>query len=293
MTPLVVLAHAGRPQASPWAWHLHPDVLVVMATLTAAYVVAFRVLGPKLVGKEQPVVERRQLVLVTAGVALLWVMSDWPVHDLAEGHSYTVHMVQHAVYTLVVPPMLILGTPSWLWRWLFRPVMPAVRLATRPVVAIVVFSGISVATHLPALATAAVRSGPAHFAQHVALVLAAFLVWWPMTSPVPELPRLSVPIHQMTYLFFMSLAPSIAGSFIVWAREPPYRVYEQFRRVFGHGTLEDQHLGGAVMSGVEATVVFGLMLVIALRVNLREMRETEENRPPPVESRPSATVDSA
>ena len=293
MIPGVLLAHAGRPGASPWDFHLHPDVLAVMGTVVAAYVVAFRVLGPRLAGRGQQVVERRHLILVTVGLALLWVASDWPVHDLAEGPSYTVHMVQHSVYTLVVPPLLILGTPAWLWRWLFRPILPVVRLATRPAVAVVVFSTVSVAMHLPTFVTAAVRSGPAHLGQHLALVLAAFLVWWPMASPVPELPRIGPPIHQMVYLFLLSLAPSIAGSFIVWAQEPPYRVYEEFPRVFGHTTLEDQQLGGVIMSALEATVVFGLMLVIALRVFVREMREAG-GRPSPGDPRhPSASVDSA
>lgn len=274
MSPELVLAHAGRPGASPWDWHLHPDVLLVMGALVAAYVGAFRVLGPRL-AMDSPAVSRRQLVLVATGVGMLWLVSDWPVHDLAEGPSYTVHMVQHAVYTLVVPPMLILGTPTWLWRWLLRPVMPVIRLATRPVVAILVFSTVSVAAHLPAFVTAAVQSGPAHFGQHLALVVAAFLVWWPLASPVSEVPRLADPRHQMVYLFFLSLAPSVAGSFIIWAQEPPYQVYEQFPRVFGHETLEDQRLGGVVMGVVEATVVFGLMAVIALRLFLREVRQAQ------------------
>lgn len=293
MIPTATLAHAARPDASPWVWHLHPDVIIVMLSLAAGFVAAFRLLGPRLAGNDMPVAKRRQVILIVVGVALLWVASDWPVHDLAEGPSYTVHMVQHAVYTLIVPPLLILGTPAWLWRWLFQPVMPAVRLVTRPVVAILIFSAVSLSTHLPVFVTAALRSGPAHFGQHLALVLAAFVVWWPMASPVPELPRLSVPIHQMTYLFFMSLVPSIAGSFIVWAQQPPYKAYEQFHRVFGLGTLEDQQLGGVVMSAVEGTVVFGLMLVIALRVNAREMRDAEARRLRPADLHPSVGVDPA
>lgn len=278
MTTAAVFAHAARPDASPWAWHLHPDVVLVMAAVVAAYLVGFRVLGPRLVGPGKAIVVRRQVVLLSAGVALLWVASDWPVHDLAEGPSYTVHMVQHGVYTLVVPPLLIVGTPAWLWRWLFRPIMPAVRLLTRPAVAIVVFSAVSVATHLPTFVTAALRSGPAHFGQHLALVAAAFAVWWPMASPVPELPRLRSPVHQLLYLFFLGLAPAVAGSFIVWAREPPYPVYEEFPRVFGLSTLEDQQLGGVVMGVLEGAVVFGLILVIVLRSVVEEVREANGDR---------------
>ena len=47
---------------------------------------------------------------------LLWVAADWPVHDIGEQYLYFVHMIQHLLLTLVVPPVMLLATPEWLAR---------------------------------------------------------------------------------------------------------------------------------------------------------------------------------
>lgn len=96
--------------------HLHPDVLVFVAVLALAYWLALHRVSPRHRPAGEPACTRRQARLLVAGVVTLWVFSDWPVHDLAEGYLYSVHMIQHSIYTLVLPPLFILVTPPWLWR---------------------------------------------------------------------------------------------------------------------------------------------------------------------------------
>ena len=55
------------------------------------------------------------------GVAVLWLGADWPIHDLAERYLYSMHMVQHMLFSLVAAPILIAGMPPWLLRYLLRP----------------------------------------------------------------------------------------------------------------------------------------------------------------------------
>lgn len=164
-----ILAH-GDPTSSPLTPHLHPDVVAFVAVVAAACWLALTRLRRRRLPAGEPAYTRRQARLLVAGVATLWVFSDRPVHDLAEGYPYSVHMLHHSVYTLVLPPLFILGTPPWLWRWLLAPVMDLFRLLVRPRVAVTGFSAVAVATHLPAFVTAAVQSGPAHLGQHTALV---------------------------------------------------------------------------------------------------------------------------
>src|SRR5437660_1708687 len=57
-----------------------------------------------------------QVAAVTAVVGVLWVASDWPVTDLAEGFLCSAHMVRPVLLTLVDAPLLLLGTPTWLAR---------------------------------------------------------------------------------------------------------------------------------------------------------------------------------
>lgn len=267
----MMLAH-GDPTISPLTPHLHPDVIAVVGLVALAYWLALTRLGPRLLPAGEPPCTTRQATLLVAGLITLFVFSEWPVHDLAEGYLYSVHMLQHSVYTLVLPPLFILGTPPWLWYWLLRPVMAIFRRLVRPWAAIGLFSAVTVATHLPAFVTAAVRSGPAHFGQHLALVLAAVVVWWPLLGPLPEAPRLSVPVHQMVYVFFQSLVPSVVGSSLIWAQAVPYRVYEEFPRLWGIDALADQRWAGTIMEAVEGALLVGFMLVVFLPLVRRELR---------------------
>ena len=52
----------------------------------------------------------------------------------------------------------------------------------------------------------------------------AVLMWWPITSRMPELPRISYPA-QMAYLFLLSLAQIIVFANITFSSEPLYKFY--------------------------------------------------------------------
>ena len=268
---MVILAH-GDPTTSPLTPHLHLDVVAFVAVLALAYWLALTRLGRRLTPDGEPPYTRRQVRLLVGAVGTLWMFSDWPVHDLAEGYLYSVHMVQHSVYALVLPPLFVLGTPVWLWRWLLRPVRPVFAALVRPWVAVALFSAVAVATHLPAFVTAAVRSGPAHFGQHAALIVAAVIVWWPLLGPLPELPRLTAPVHQMVYVFCQSLVPSVVGSSLIWSQGVPYRVYEEFPRLWGVDALADQRWAGTIMEVFEGGLLLGFMLVVFLPLVRRELR---------------------
>ena len=263
-----MLAH-GDPTDWPLDPHLHPDVLLVVAVVALAYRLAPKWGRPP---AGQAPYTPRQARLLAAGVATLLVFSEWPVHDLAEGYLYSVHMVQHAAYTLLLPPLFILGTPAWLWRRLLRPVMGLFRALTRPWAAVVLFSAVTVMTHLPVFVTAAVRSGPAHLSQHAVLVLAAVLVWWPLLSPLPEAPRLSAPVHRMAYIFAQSLVPSVVGSALIWSTDVPYRIYQEFPAIWGIDDLADQQWAGVIMEVVEGLLLVGLLVVVFLPIVRRELR---------------------
>ena len=79
----------------PLAFQWHPEVWLLVGFLTAAYVYMVRVIGPKAVAPGQPVVTRANIVTFVAAMVLLWVSSDWPLHDISEEYLYSAHMVQH------------------------------------------------------------------------------------------------------------------------------------------------------------------------------------------------------
>jgi len=87
------------------AFNLHVDVWLILGSVVAAYLIWARRHERDTGEVTTPHVRR----LFLAGMAVLFVGSMWPLHDLAERVWYTAHMVQHLLYTLVAAPMLIAG----------------------------------------------------------------------------------------------------------------------------------------------------------------------------------------
>jgi len=173
--------------ASPWAWHPHPDVWLLIVLLAAGYVAALTLLGPRRAPRGGPPASVRQQVLYFGGVVALWIGADWPIHDLSEGYLFSVHMVQHMIFTFVAPPLLLLGLPAWLLRAMLRPrwIAATLRVVTRPLIAFLLFNGVIAITHWPLLVNLSLRSEPAHFAIHSVLVVSATVMWWPVVNPLP------------------------------------------------------------------------------------------------------------
>jgi putative membrane protein len=253
------------------AWHAHPDVWLLLGGIWVAYLLAVRKhpMTPR-----EAADRRRRTTLFSIGMAVLLAGADWPVHDLAEGYLYSVHMVQHLLFTLVAPPLLIAGIPAWMWRMLVRPrpVFVAFRFLTRPVVALIVFNGLLLFTHWPELVRLSVSSELAHFALHAILFGAAMVVWWPVMSPLVELPSLSPP-GQMMYLFVQSLAPTIPASFLTFGHTLLYPVYGTFPKIWGISALNDQLIAGLTMKIVGGLILWGFITAIFFRWHARESRD--------------------
>jgi putative membrane protein len=207
-------------------------------------------------------------------MALLSMASVWPIHDLAERYLYSAHMVQHMIYTFGAAPLLVAGSPVWaVRRVLATPVLGRVfRFAVRPLVALVSFNAILLFTHWPSVVNASVGSELTHFSLHVLIVASAYVVWWPIVSPLPELPPLNPP-GQMMYLFFQSLAPTIPASFLTFGSHPLYAVYETFPRIWGISALSDQMAAGLIMKLAGGLILWTVIASVFFRWAKRE--ETE------------------
>src|SRR4029453_16693252 len=253
------------------AWPIPPSVWLVLGGVWVAYLVAIR--RHRVVAGE-PHDRRRGTTLFPIGMACLGLGGDWPVHAPAEGYLYSVHMAQHLLFTLVAPPLLIAGMPAWMWRDILRPrwLVVAFRFSTGPGVALIVFNGLLLFTHWPEVVDASVRSELTHFTLHVLLVGSAVLMWWPVMSPLVELPALPPPA-QMMYLFAQSLAPTIPASFLTFGHTLLYPVYGTFPRIWGISALNDQLIAGLLMKLVGGVILWGCVATIFFRWHAREERD--------------------
>ena len=239
-------------------FHVHWDVFGLALALVVGYVYGLRVLAPDHAPKGEPAVTRRQKWLFGAGVATLLLASSWPVHDIGENSLYSVHMVEHLLLSFAVPPLLMYGTPWWLTRMLVLPILPLMRVLTRPLVALFLFNAVLGILHIPGVVEAMVTSRGLHFVAHAALFATSILMWWPVIGPIPDLPRLP-PFLRMGYLFLQSLVPTIPASFLTLGETPLYKVYETFPRLWGLDPLTDQIVAGLIMKLIGGLVLWGFI----------------------------------
>jgi putative membrane protein len=251
-------------------FHVHLDVLVNLGALAGVYLVA-AARHERTTGERLP---RGRRYRYLGGVAVLLLGASWPIHDLAERYLYSAHMVQHLLFSLVAAPLVVAGLPAWMLRRAFRPrgVRAVVAFLTRPVVALVLFNGVLLFTHWPAVVDFAVGSEWAHFGLHVLLVGTAFAMWWPVFSPLPEMPPLPAP-GQCLYLFLQSLAPTIPASFLTFGTSVLYPVYATFPRIWGIGPLTDQLIAGLIMKIVGGAILWTMIAVIFFRWHAQEERD--------------------
>jgi putative membrane protein len=257
-----------------WRWQPHPEVWLLLAGLLALGLYATRVVGPKIESKGLPGVQRSHKRWFAVGMVLLWIASDWPMHDISEEYLYSVHMTQHLLLTLVIPPIFLMATPTWFARLILGEgqVKTWVYRLARPVPAAVIFNGLQIFTHWSGVVNTTVESGPLHYGLHTAVVASALLLWMPVCGPIPEL-RISLP-NQMVYLFLTSIIPTIPAAWLTFADGAVYEAYDTPARLFGISVTSDQQAAGLIMKLAGGVYLWVLITMLFFRfVNRHEQAE--------------------
>ena len=245
-------------------WHLHPDAILMTLLLLGLYALGARA-GSRSTPSHRPT--NAQTTLFISGVFALYLGAGSPIHDISERYLLSVHMLQHMLFTLVALPLILLGTPDWMLRPLIRPraVRAAAYALMRPFPAFLAFNLVVLFTHLPPVVDLSLRVHSFHFAVHAALTATALLMWMPIFSPLPELPRLG-PFAQLIYLFVQQLLPAVIASFFAFADKVVYEFYASApERLWGISVTDDQQIAGVVMKLAGGTLLWGVMAVIFFR----------------------------
>jgi putative membrane protein len=201
-----------------------------------------------------------RLTAFLGGMFSLWIAIGSPLSAFDEA-SLTVHMVQHILLMLVIPPLALLSAPALPFlhglpqvlvrstvgpflRW--PPVQFFGQVLTRPVVCWVLASVALIAWHVPAAFELALRSEFWHDVEHACFLWTSILFWWPVIQPFPSeprWPRWSIPV----YLFLGTFPGGALGAFLTFCDRVLYRSYNTAPSVIGISPLEDQIFAGSLM----------------------------------------------
>lgn len=230
----------------PYAWSWNPEALLVIPTITVAYVLALRRFGAP----------RWRIACFAAAIVLLLAVTITPLEMIALNYLLSIHLLQNVVLAEWAPALLVLGIPSALGARVPRvPAVPALLLW-------VVNYGL---WHLPWLYDTALRHPHTLLHLEHALYLATgVLLWWPIVHG--RLP----PGFKAGYLFAAFALASPIGLLLALIPEPVYEFYvDAPRELWGLSPLVDQQIAGVTMSLEQAFVFFAAFALFFARF-LRE-----------------------
>ncbi len=263
-------------------WPFQPEVILPLLLLEGAYLYAVSELRPRI--SDAGRVRRRQVALFSSGVLVLYLATGSIVDHLADNFLLSAHVVELVMITLVAAPLLISGTPGWLVAYALRSARVArvARLVTHPLVGLAAYNGVLLITHLPFFYDWALRNEGPHFLMHAMWFSAGVLLWWPILSQTPQLPRLPYPL-QMGYLFLQSLLPGVLASFINFADSVVYSFYEAAPRIWGLSPIEDQQIAGGLMKLFGSLILWSFLVAVFFRWYAREEAREQGSRRTEVE----------
>ncbi len=216
--------------ASAWDWK--PSVLIGCAVLLIGYSASVRF--------------TRRSVAFFAAVALLMLALVSPLDTLADSYLFSAHMAKHMLLVLIIPALFLIGTPRNVVRKV--PSVPPALAWSLGIFAMASW-------HVPALFNAALANEPLHIVEHLSLLVAGTIFWWPVLSPVEEERIAPVP-SGVAYLFAACLACTVIGILLTFASPGTYsipgnavdgRVLSLVRDSWGISPEADQQLAGLLM----------------------------------------------
>lgn len=253
-----------------------PYFLISIVVLTVAYFM----LTVKFRGRfadNEPLTARQAAYFVTAMI-LIYAIKGSPL-DLMGHITFWAHMIQMASLFLIVPPLLVIGIPPWLWRAVLG--LPAISnifaFLTKPLIALIVFNGMFSIYHIPLVFDAVKQSMLLHAGYTGMLFLLAIIMWWPIVTELPEHQTLSG-LKKIGYIFADGILITPACALIIFTNTPLYATFSDPAlwaksmelcvsptllagldlsgpEMFSSMTLvEDQRLGGVVMKIIQEVV---------------------------------------
>ena len=237
---------------SLWTWSWDPTVVAGTVALAAGYAWLIRGGGPATTWS--PIAR----VYFAGGLLALFLALESPIDVGGDHYLFSLHMLQHVLLAMVVPPLLLLGLPEN-WRAFNR-------IRVSPLAANVVFNLVLALWHLPFLYEATLRNPTIHVLEHLSFLAAGILFWWPIIVPAGQRGAMSV-IGKMAYLTFAGVPPTILGLAFILSPTVLYPFYAAAPRVTPLSPLDDQLAAGLVMFGLGNLIYFVAIWIIFFRLD--------------------------
>lgn len=274
------------------SWELRLDVILVLATAGAIYTLGWRRLRGRTGGRNRPspwsAAAPWRPVAYLGGLFLLGIALMSPI-DVLGSQLFLMHMVQHVLLVMIVPPLLLLANPMpfWLWGMPDRARLEVGRLFRRGgrlrrglktltgrghvwLYFVIAYWG----WHDPTAYGLALENSFVHDLEHISFVMVSTLFWWHVIPSGPHIHTTLSPLARAAYVLSAFPPNMLAGLAIAFAREPLYEHYEYVPRIFGLSVMDDQRIAGVIM-----WVPGSMMYMIAALIFVGRWLKQESEKP--------------
>ena len=219
------------------------------------------------------------------GMILLYIVKGSPA-DLLGHILFSVHMAQMALLLMLVPPLLIAGIPVWIWKPIVenRFVQPSFRFFTKPLLALIVFSGLFSIYHIPLIFDVIKQNEFYHSVFTLILFISSMFLWWPIMNKLTGEHQVHG-LSKIGYIIGSAILITPACALIIFADEPMYATYtngeawlKAMELCVPASTLsgltlsgpelftnmppvDDQQLGGVIMKIIQE-IIYGVLLAM-------------------------------
>jgi len=197
------------------------------------------------------------------GLALVVGALNSPLETIAVHYLVLIHLLQNVMVADWAPPLLILGLTPAMRATVARAAGPLLERITSPKVALPVWLVAWYGIHLAAFYDFALRNPWALNVEHALLIAAGLVFWWPVLSEVPHAVGAGL---RVGYLAAAFVGSAFLGLALTFASQPFYDYYVSVPRLWGLSVVEDQNLGGVLMSAEQALVFLAAIGYFVVRL---------------------------
>jgi putative copper resistance protein D len=144
----------------------------------------------------------------------------------------------------------------------------AVSVLTWPPVALALYAGVIVGTHLTSLMNLVLEHRLVHDAEHLAYLFVGYVFFLPVLGSEPIRWRLSHPARLAVLALAMPV-DTFTGVVLGMTSSEPFPAYTARHRAWGPSPVADLHLGGAIMWVGGDGLMLAMIVVLALAMARR------------------------
>jgi putative membrane protein len=200
-----------------------PELIVILLGVSLIYwllITKFRDRFPH----AKPVSSRR-ILYFHLGLLAIYLGFGGPLYVL--GHiMLSMHMLSMAIVYLIAPPLLLLGIPSWFFRYFtrFNVVRGFFKVFGYPILGLILFNAVFSFYHMPFTFDFLMTNEGWHNVYQNGMLLTAILMWWHIIPRIETNYNLSE-LKRIGYMFASGVLFTPACALIIFSGTALYATY--------------------------------------------------------------------